>query len=612
MFENNNRYAFYLGYSTFTKAGNTLVESKHAFSFVNSLLNGLKYVIDDCCQGRGFYYDKHNILLNFDINGDIENIDSDARVICITSTILANMDEILSKGYIPTAVMDKELLETTVSVIDMNEDVKNFIIRCFYEPSSFGVIRGYLPVPGQLINVLKSKSINEDIFSIFKSQKDIDDYITALNFMIVYGCANWTEYSYAMDSCPAILGFYGKKALEEQLNSLSLSDNDLVKYIKEMTYTNEFSVFINEGNYNFDFSINREKLQFHDKEIKRSKTMKKFNVSEKCICCGACVAATDLLVENDEGKAKASDKGYISDDFMQQAEEIVKSCPVNAISIINAGISSDTGEKGLIQLANLLEHKLKEIQISEISCKDVNFDAKNYPINCPYPNGQHKYIYSSSSKAVNAGFDEFKRIAYSQHGRFITDILVQYKIDKIRPYYIFDESSYYYQMNKQFEKVLNNFANEAEALSDGKISFSNNFVKFDVFPKKDGNMEFASEFEEFQIQSQIMHELHDFASLDSYKSSIDWDDMEVYAGTSLFGNEKYKDMYCYQDVYEVVEEFITDLKDAMNYMDDVIEEKAVSTINWCIKPYKEEVNKQIIEKVNEYKRIIDNFLKETN
>lgn len=337
--------------------------------------------------------------------------------------------------------------------------------------------------------------------------------------------------------------------------------------------------------------------------------MKKFRVSDKCICCGACIVATNLLVENDEGKAKASDKGYISNDFLQKAEDIVNSCPVNAISIIETGISSNTGEEGLIQLSDLLESRLKEIKIVDVSYKDVKFNARNYAISRPYPRGQDHYTYSSSSKAVSAGFDEFKRIAYSQHGRFITDILVQYKIEKIRPYYIFDESSYYYQINKQFEKVLNEFVNEAEALSNGNIVFPNGFREFNVFPKKDDNMEFAASFEEFQIQSQIMHELQDFASLDSYKSGIDWDDMEVYAGTSLFGNEKYKDMYCYRDVEQVIEEFITDLKDAMNYLDDDIEKKAISTINWCIKQYREKVNKQLIEKVNEYKKYIGNFLR---
>ena len=337
--------------------------------------------------------------------------------------------------------------------------------------------------------------------------------------------------------------------------------------------------------------------------------MKKFKVSDKCICCGACIVATDLLVEDDEGKAKASDKGYISSDFLQKAKEIVDSCPVNAISIVETGIASNTGKEGLIQLSNLLESKLREIEIVDVSSEAVKFDARKYNISYPYPRGQNRYTYSSSSKAVNAGFDEFKRIAYSQHGRFITDILVQYKIEKIRPYYIFDESSYYYQINKRFEKVLNEFATEAEALSNGNVVFPSNFSEFNVFPKKDCNIEFAASFEEFQIQSQIMHELNDFAPLDSYKSGIDWDDMEVYAGTSLFGNEKYKDMYCYRDVEQVVAEFITDLKDAMNYLDDDIEYKAVSTINWCIRQYREKVNEQLIEKINIYKTYIGNFLR---
>ena len=47
----------------------------------------------------------------------------------------------------------------------------------------------------------------------------------------------------------------------------------------------------------------------------------------------------------------------------------------------------------------------------------------------------------------------------------------------------------------------------------------------------------------------------------------------------------------------------------MNYLDDDIEYKAVSTINWCIRQYREKVNEQLIEKINIYKTYIGNFLR---
>lgn len=338
--------------------------------------------------------------------------------------------------------------------------------------------------------------------------------------------------------------------------------------------------------------------------------MKQFKVSDECICCGACLGTTDLLVENAEGKAVPASRGYISDDFLSKAQEIVSDCPVGAISIIETGVSSAEGKAGLKKLAASLEGKLKGITIPKITANDVKFDVTKYHINTPYPSGECQYVYSSESKAESAALREFDRIAYSQYSRFIVDALVQYKTDKLRPYYILDENSFYGQINKKFEEILTSFANEAESLSNGKIKFSSDFCKFNVYPDADRNgcIGVLSEFETCTFESSIMREYKSdsqYSTRDSYLMYIDTDDMEMYDGQSWFGNDKYVDKYCYENVYEAVKEFVKDLTDAMKYVG--IDNKGASLINGALMTYTENVNKAIKKKVNDFKRLVDNI-----
>ena len=58
----------------------------------------------------------------------------------------------------------------------------------------------------------------------------------------------------------------------------------------------------------------------------------------------------DLIFEDSDGKAKASQKGYIDDFFLEDAEKIVKDCPEKAISIIEVSNTSLKGKDGLLNL----------------------------------------------------------------------------------------------------------------------------------------------------------------------------------------------------------------------------------------------------------------------
>lgn len=338
--------------------------------------------------------------------------------------------------------------------------------------------------------------------------------------------------------------------------------------------------------------------------------MKKFNVSANCIACGMCVIMTDLLEENNHGKVYAIESGYISEEYLFEANKIVEICPVDAISIVEVKSVKGIGEQGLKDLGEILENKLKDIKKVFVTKQDINFNSNNYSIDFGDAKGQYNYIYSNSSQAEAAGIAEFNRIAYSQYRPFILSVFVQYKNDKLKPYYTFDDSSFYAKFNHKYEKILNEIVAEAQSLSSKSISFPDDFTKFDVYP---GGLDSSyrenvtytlRHFEEKSTQSGIIAEFKSgsYSSLDSYKMYVDTDDMEVYCGEDWRGRSKFKVKYCYYSVYNAVKEFISDLKNAMNYVD--IDETALYFLSGAIDSYNKEIDKEVEKKIKIFNEVV--------
>ena len=320
--------------------------------------------------------------------------------------------------------------------------------------------------------------------------------------------------------------------------------------------------------------------------------MKKFVVSEKCIACGNCLLETKLLQEDAEGKAVPVNGGYFSDDFLTKAEEIVAGCPVQALSIAEGADLSKLPEK--------LQNALAKITVPNVTRKDVEMHAQDYRMTCSYPQGEYRYDYSSESRAMSAAENEFDRICYSQYKKFILEVFVQYKEDKLRRFYTFDESGFWGQINKQYADVLQEFAGAAAA---GGIMLPADFKEFEVFPGGSKNSTLVdiinARLKEFEDRgcSDVMREFNgcNYTSRSDYRDYMDTDDTEVYAGTSFFGNDKYEEKYCYKDVNKACEEYMGDLKDAINYVD--YDSQVIDTIDAALKDYKERVQKEIDKKV---------------
>ena len=333
--------------------------------------------------------------------------------------------------------------------------------------------------------------------------------------------------------------------------------------------------------------------------------MKTFEVSEKCACCGMCTQKTNLLVENATGKVVPAPKCVITSQFLKEAEEIVKNCPAGAIRIVEKGEVKSLDKNSL---ANLLRTKLEKVEKPVLKKEDIKMDVNRYSISSPNMRYSSGYEYSSESSAESAALSEFDRNVYSQYTRFITEVLVQYREDKLKKYYTFDRNSFWGQANAKYEKVLLDFVNEVEGSSDGKIKFSADFVKFEAYPggipdvEKSNHMWILKHFDEYQIVPRIMREFHDIPHTDKegYRSYIDTDDMEVYAGRGFFGGDNYKTKYSYR-AYDLVREYLSDLKNAIRYAD--IDDRPISEVESAIESYNKEAKKLIEEKINILKKL---------
>ena len=144
------------------------------------------------------------------------------------------------------------------------------------------------------------------------------------------------------------------------------------------------------------------------------------------------------------------------------------------------------------------------------------------------------------------------------------------------------------------------------AKAAGGVNLPADFKEFAVFPggsanEKDSVLVYMlnvrlKEFEDRGCED-VMREFNgcNYTSRSDYRDYMDTDDTEVYAGTSFFGNDKYEEKYCYKDVNKACEEYIGDLKDAINYVD--YDSQVLDTIDAALNDYKERVQKEIDKKV---------------
>lgn len=342
-------------------------------------------------------------------------------------------------------------------------------------------------------------------------------------------------------------------------------------------------------------------------EIKYSNKIKRIVINDNCVSCGSCSLISDHIEEDSSGKAFPIEPCLISNEEINQFENVISGCPVNAISLINAGMTANDGKKGLEEMKKIIIDTLKNYKIPFPIPSEYEFNKNEYAVPKAYPSGEYNYDYKSSSRAEGAGLKEFDRVMYSQSKAIVQQLLVDCKNKKLRRYSHYDKNTgnYYYDRNKEIEKLLKEIVVQLKFISDNKINIPEGFEVFDVEPvigkpgdsfDQEINMYQIRHLEEIWFTDQILNKRE---SLSWFETFIDYDDTQDYKG-------KYK--YCYKNISSVCEKFgnylLTDMEYCLNKSDGI---KRV--IESPIKLYCEKAESILLEKTTILINEIDKLLK---
>lgn len=321
--------------------------------------------------------------------------------------------------------------------------------------------------------------------------------------------------------------------------------------------------------------------------------MSNLKVNSKCNMCGSCLSlGYDFLSENDDGSIAVKSSTYIN-----PASETFKNlkyiCPVGAFEIEHS-IRIESPEEQL----NKIKGQLKQWPgLKKPSAKDISFNAGSYEMSLSCGNICSGYEYSSESAVMNAAEREFNNSIYSKMDIYILQVISQYRVDKISPYYTYgpDTDSVYYKENQKVSDLLR----QAQKLSNRNLG--TDFSKFEVYPYRDFVYKMLSKGE--LVGEDLVPSVHSefkdstYTSLSDYRTYINTDYIEKYAGRDFFGNTKYKDAYRY-NLVEAILEFRKDLTKALEWQKDHIESNALGHISYLLDLYNKEAKDEILRKVS--------------
>ncbi|ENQ3078682.1 hypothetical protein ACEOWG_001879 [Bacillus cereus] len=216
------------------------------------------------------------------------------------------------------------------------------------------------------------------------------------------------------------------------------------------------------------------------------KNMKKISVSDKCVACGVCVVNSEFLIEAANGCAMPKELGLITAEQYIKFQEVINDCPVNAISVEDELISALDGADALIKLKTMINEKIKNYKIPYPNREEYDFNYKNYEAPSLISQGLSKTTYKSYDKANNEGFYVFKNTMYSQQKALIQAVCVEYKTRQLKKfaYYEKEKGNYYYDINMEISKMLEESVTLGRAISGNKMNLPADFCNFEVGPDK--------------------------------------------------------------------------------------------------------------------------------
>ena len=345
--------------------------------------------------------------------------------------------------------------------------------------------------------------------------------------------------------------------------------------------------------------------------------MQVFCVSKDCNACGECTLSTDLLIETVEGYAIPAPGKYIEEKELDQAVKLTKQCPVGALSIVERNSVSNVGKSGLIQLAEVLERRMKAVEIPDISYRELEFKGSDYKVEHGWVD-EYREKYPSWDKAMSAGEEKFESVYWNRRKDFVASVLTQYKSKVLRKYYDLQdpEHTYYAGIGVKMTVILEEIKGEASSLGGSALHFPEDFTKFcpemepqfmrdlkEEYDRYIGSNDYINKFcEGFEREDEKRG--RDFR----FKGGIVAEEYGQREVKSLFGTS-WKPTYRMQNVNKTGERMIEHLLSMLSYPNDYglrsLDDIYADKLEYVMGEYRKLVEKEISKKVVAFKKIIE-------
>lgn len=316
-------------------------------------------------------------------------------------------------------------------------------------------------------------------------------------------------------------------------------------------------------------------------------------VNTDCVGCGSCLGLGYDFLESSPDGGVAVKPGTMLEKESEEYKNLEEICPVKAFEL-----NQSQGEIGVLE--DLIQQLKNCKGVEKPSTDRIKFNNKEYTVSLPVASGEYRYEYSSDSAAERAALHEFERAMYSQLDNIILNIITEYRVKKLKPYYTesIEDGSVYASCNEKVTKILNGIK---KILGD---KLPKDFAEINIYPNRDTTWKMLNKGElvSDELISSVRSEFDYPAS--QYDCYWDTDDMEVECGSDWRGNTKYKDKYCYQNLRGAFQELANDILTSCGYASEKIERQAKDAVEWLIKIYNDELKKVIDDKVSQAEKCI--------
>lgn len=324
--------------------------------------------------------------------------------------------------------------------------------------------------------------------------------------------------------------------------------------------------------------------------------MSNLSVLNCCIKCGGCLGlGYDFLYDDDGGNILVKEGTFLEADDIRLVE-LKEVCPVGAFTLDLSQKKKTEAE----QLDEILATLKSWEGIPDTIGNEFPFNIKEYHITTTADSpGAHSYKYNSESAAERAAEDEFDRIMFSKINTYILQILSEYRVKKLKPWFSMSEEdrSVYVAENKRISEKLE----QAKLILGDKLP--DDFAKFDVWIGSDitykslNRGEFLGENYVSTIRAEF--DSNNWSERSYYRMYFDIDSREeLYTKKGLFGEKtEYKTTYCYSNVGHACRELADNIKFAFDMKSDDIMESAAGWVNQVIYAYNSRAKEILKEKI---------------